>query len=118
MLVLQSLLEARLSLSVQGGRHEASGLITSTTGIGVTPIHINIQTILPGVLRNGDISNYLWVQGNIVCNNLWKIFNVTTTSFEINAQGSGNYAGGGQWFRAEDNGYPNILEYHMYYSRQ
>jgi len=105
---VDSLAQARLAFQAQGGRSEASGLILGSTGLGISPIKINIQLILPSILRNGDTVTISGVQGNTVCNDTWKIFNVTTTSFEIGGIGLGNYAGGGQWFRAEDNGYPNI----------
>lgn len=105
----ESLASARAAFEKNGGRKEASGIITSTTGIGVYPITI-FTIILNDVLKNGDFVKITGVQGNTICNNTWKIFNVTAVSFDINGISSGNYAGGGQWLRQSDNGYPTITD--------
>lgn len=113
----ESLACAKRTFEANGGRKEASGLIMSTTGLGVTPIKIGTTTpsVSGNQLKNGDIVLIYGVQGNTVVNNTWRISNLTIpdftlpytgSSFEINGIGNGNYAGGGTWTRLADTGYP------------
>jgi hypothetical protein len=101
-----SLEQSRQAFYSEGGRGEAVSIITHTTHEGVYPITVITNTT--ETLKNGDIVTISGVQGNTVTNGDWKISNITLTSFEINTTGNGNYAGGGQWLRNADNGFPNI----------
>lgn len=116
---IDSLACARKNFENLGGRKESSGLILGTSGNGTIPIKIGIETtsVSNGQLKNGDIVIITGVQGNTVVNNTWKINNLTIpdmtlpypgSSFQINAIGNGNYAGGGTWSRLADVGYPTI----------
>lgn len=114
-----SLACSRKTFETNGGRKEATGLVLSTTGFGISPIKVGTSTtsVSAGQLKNGDIITITGVQGNTIINNTWKINNLTIpdftlpyagSSFELNSIGNGNYAGGGAWVRAADTGYPVI----------
>lgn len=104
-----SLNQARQAFYSEGGRGSATGLVSQTSGIGITPVTIYTNTT--STLKNGDIVRISDVQGNTVVNNDWKINNiVTNTSFDINSVGNGNFAGSGIWSRPADNGFPGINE--------
>jgi len=103
---IESLNKARIAFEANGGRKEASNVILGTTGLGVSPIVVTIPYTTQ--LKNGDIVTLEGVQGNTIANNTWKIFGLGSGSFELGAQGNGNYAGGGTWIRQADNGYPTI----------
>ncbi len=116
-----SLICARTTFEANGGRKEISGVILSTTGVGVTPIKIATTTssVSGNQLKNGDIVIITGVQGNTVVNNTWKISNLTIpdgtlpypgSTFTLNGIGNGNYAGGGTWTRLADAGYPLITD--------
>jgi len=116
---INSLQCAREAFEANGGRREASGIILSTSGYGISPIKIGTTTlsVSNNYLKNGDTVNISGIQGNTVANNTWRVTNLTIpdgtlpyagSSFEIIGIGNGNYAGGGQWFRPEDNNYPSL----------
>jgi hypothetical protein len=116
---IDSLACAKKTFEANGGRKEATGIIKSTTGIAIFPTKIGIATPSISELRNGDFVSIKGVQGNTIVNNTWKISNLTIpdptlpypgSSFTINTIGNGNYAGGGQWTRDADNGYPTITD--------
>ncbi len=102
----ESIHDSREAFYSNGGRAESVGLILTTTGKDVSPVIVTATAT--DTLKNGDYIIITNVQGNTVLNNEWKINNVTVSSFEINTYGNGNYAGGGQWTRLADNGFPNI----------
>lgn len=114
---------ARSVFEANGGRKEESGQITGTSPMGTYPtkIIVNTTSVNNNQIRNGDVVYISGVQGNTVINNSnWRISNLTVpdlsllpysgSSFTINSISSGNYAGGGIWFRRADNGYPAITE--------
>lgn len=103
-----SLNQSRQAFYLEGGRNEITGIVTQTSGIGVSPI--TIYTGTTSALKNGDLVKISDVQGNTIVNNEWKINNVTNVSFDISSVGNGNFAGSGTWTRYADNGFPNINE--------
>jgi hypothetical protein len=103
---IKSLQDARQAFSAEGGRGEAVGLITHTSGKDINPTII--ITLTTETLKNGDIVSISNVQGNTAVNNDWRISNLTASSFEIGAIGNGTYAGGGQWLRKADTGFPRL----------
>jgi hypothetical protein len=104
-----SLNQARQAFYSEGGRGFATGLVSQTTGLGISPITIYTNTT--STLKNGDLVRISDVQGNTIVNNDWKINNIViNTSFDINSIGNGNFAGSGMWLRLADNGFPSIDE--------
>jgi hypothetical protein len=110
---VDSLNQAKKAFIEGGGRGESSGLIL---GVQIGSQSIKIITTQTNSLTNGDIVCVSSVQG-LSINGNWKIFNFLVvdgsipyicSSFEINCTSTNNYAGGGQWFRNADNGYPAI----------
>jgi hypothetical protein len=119
----ESIHDSREAFYATGGRGESVGLILNTTGKDIHPV--TITATATDTLKNGDYIVITNVQGNTILNNVWKIGNLTVSSFEINTYGNGNYAGGGQWTRSADNGFPNInyntstiIGNEMYYSKR
>lgn len=116
----ESLLSAITAWQAKGGRSEAHGNVTRTTGAFVTPIKIGTSalSLAGGILVDGDTVTIEGVQGNKRVNGTHRIQNVLVpdpdpnyeASFEIDITGSGNYAGGGIWSRAADHGMPKITD--------
>jgi hypothetical protein len=104
----QSLADAQLYSETIGKRSAAYGYIVSTTGIGVYPLVITLDSTVQ--LRNGDNLIIRGVNGNTNVNGTHRITNIVGNTAELQGISSnGNYKGGGTWIREADNGFP-ILE--------
>ncbi len=104
----RSLNDTKTSFYESGFRQEASGYINNTSLENSYPT--TIYAVNTDLLKNEDIVIISNVQGNININGSFKINNVTSNSFDINIVSSGNYTGGGIWFRNSDRGFPKILD--------
>lgn len=80
---------------------------------------LKIAIVQTNQIKNGDFVVIKYVQGIPNANGLWKVTNFVYndlflpfigSSFEISCSTTNNYAGGGQFFRAADNGYPVVTD--------
>ena len=105
-----SLQVAQLYSQFEGKLPGISGNITSTTGLGVTPIVVTFDSVTN--LRNGDTLTIKKVRGNTNANGIHKISTIDfiLNTAVINIGPNGDYLGGGSWVREADNGYPKITD--------
>lgn len=74
---------------------QTTGSITNATN--ASPI---VVTSTSHGLANGDFVGIAGVGGNTAANNVWKVANVTTDTFELEySTGNGAYTGGGTWYK-------------------
>lgn len=109
----RSLADSRIFFLGTGGRETVSGLISNTTGKGVSPITITTQGILIiDELINGDTVIIYGVHGNTNANGTWRISSVipgNPGTFSLDGSlGNGDYSGGGLYTREATSGYPQI----------
>ena len=106
----QSLSDARAYFIAQGGRASARGTITTTTGLGINPIVVTFNSVTD--LRDGDTVVINGVRGNTNVNgvHVLSLVNSVANTAVITAGPNGNYAGGGNWNRSADNGYPELKD--------
>lgn len=104
----QSLADARAYFLNKGGRALANGSITATTGLGINPVVVTFNSVVD--LKNGDTIVISGVRGNTNVNGTQILSSVSTVlnTATITSGPNGNYSGGGTWYRAADNGYPEL----------
>lgn len=101
---VQTLKDAQIYANVTGKRSDASGTITNTTGLGVSPPVITFNSTAN--LRNGDIIFIQGVNGNTAMNGQQEVYGISGNTANVYATSNGNYTGGGTWTRFNDYGYP------------
>lgn len=106
----QSLIETQNFAEARGSRPESSGHIKNTTGIGISPIIVTIEsTTEEKRLKDGDFVIIANVMGNTNANGNHKIMDVSGSTFSLMGRmGNGSYGGSGIWKRESDSGYPNL----------
>lgn len=106
----QSLSDARAFYIASGNRASANGTIVNTTGIGINPIIVTLNSV--SELRVGDTIIINGVRGNTAVNGIHRITAIDTVfnTIEITTGPNGNYSGGGSWIRPADAGYPELKD--------
>ena len=108
-----SLEQATATFLKRGGRLQASGNITSTSGEGIAPISIVFGNSGSNI-KSGDTIIIDSVGGNTNANGTWKVQNYIIqpggggTGELFGTIGNGDYTGSGFWLRNADFGVPKL----------
>lgn len=105
---VNSLKDSRTFFEFNGGRRSATGNIVTTSGQGVYPTVVTVNSVQD--LKDGDVVVITSVHGNKTVNGVHSIsaVNSSNNTFTINTKTTNAYNGGGIWTRDADSGFPSM----------